>query len=94
LVSVQSQSRNPGSHSLHNAAAIGYGALMTALMPQFGPETVGLLAIVAIGVLALASLPVVVSLLRSDKPRPADEPWNREFSQADTLTDSQLAGQI
>jgi membrane protease YdiL (CAAX protease family) len=94
LLAYRTNSVKPGMlvHAIHNASAVGFGALATALSPHFGETGVGLAMIGAIGVLGLAGLPAVISLLRAK--RPSTEPaLSSELSLTSYLTDSRLGNQ-
>ena len=51
-------------HAIHNAAAVGFGALMAMLAPRLGDETLGFIVIGLIAMLGLIGLPAVVSLMK------------------------------
>jgi membrane protease YdiL (CAAX protease family) len=75
VLAYRTNSVKPGMlvHAVHNTAAVGFGALATALTPHVSQEELGLLLIGMIGLLGLIGLPAVISLLRSAKPRPSVE---------------------
>jgi uncharacterized protein len=93
LLAYRTNSVKPGMlvHAIHNAGAVGIGALGTALMPHIGEEAVGLLLFGTIGVLGLAGLPAVVSLLRSAKPQSSVETHDVEMLAAERAVESPLA---
>jgi membrane protease YdiL (CAAX protease family) len=107
LLAYRTNSTKPGMlvHAIHNAACFGFGAVLTALTPYFGAETIGLVAVVAIGLSGVIGLPAVVSLLRSEKQVPSVEAGaapelveesllspSRELRLPSSLIDSRLTG--
>ena len=65
-------------HALHNAGAVGFGALVRALAPTLGDEGLGQLIIGIVAALALVGLPAVITLLwrtpSNDDPMTFDMP--------------------
>jgi membrane protease YdiL (CAAX protease family) len=73
LLAYRTNSVRPGMfvHAVHNAGAVGFGALVKVASPLVADESLGLLLIGAIVTLGLLGLPAVVSLLRRRRSQQA-----------------------
>jgi membrane protease YdiL (CAAX protease family) len=96
LLAFRSNSVRPGMlvHAIHNTAAVGLGALMTALTPQLGEEGVGMLLLGVIVALGLLGLPATIALFRNRTVKSVDSELAVEMPAPSFLTDSALVRQL
>ena len=108
LLAWRTNSARPGMlvHGLHNVAAVVAAAVLPLVGARYGADILGIAVLGAIFVLGLIGLPMVISLLRGDKPRPVvatsavPEPnvesqsaVRRELNLSDSVTDSRFSAQ-
>jgi membrane protease YdiL (CAAX protease family) len=55
-------------HAIHNAGAVGFGALARLLTPSLGDEGAGLVLIGGVVALGLVGLPAIIALVRRAEP--------------------------
>lgn len=69
-LAYRTNSVKPGMivHAIHNAGAVAFAALAKAAIPALGNEGAGWIILSLVAALGLASVPAVISLLRSEEP--------------------------